>query len=84
MTLVSLENPVSALSILKVIEDFGSYSVQHSLAPGENIQLPVSRFKAVVVIEAAAGLRPRPAPASQQRNAFLEVASPRPQELRVG
>ena len=83
MTFVSIVNPPASRTHLKVIEDFGSYSVQRCLAPGESLSLPVSRYKAVVVVEATAAAIMNAANGSTIRSAS-EDASPRPLELRVG
>jgi hypothetical protein len=51
-TLIFIENVLGSGQVVKLIEDFGDYSVTRDLRPGENARLVVSPFKTVSLEEA--------------------------------
>ena len=50
-TLIFVENVLGSGQVVKLIEDFGDYSVCRELRPGENARLVVSPFKSIMVEE---------------------------------
>lgn len=77
MTLVFIENILGGSQAIVVIETFGEKTIEHRLAPGENLKIAVSRFKAIVIDEApaqaAANLAP---PVAQRRELPAFVGAP--------
>ena len=51
-TLIFIENVLGSGQVVKLIEDFGDYSVTRDLRPGENARLVVSPFKTISLEEA--------------------------------
>jgi hypothetical protein len=51
MTIVFIENILGSGQMIKVLEDFGDYVVEHRLQPGDNARIAVSRFKSIIVNE---------------------------------
>jgi hypothetical protein len=51
-TLIFVENVLGSGQVVKLIEDFGDYSVSRDLRPGENARLVVSPFKTISLEEA--------------------------------
>ena len=55
-TLIFVENVLGSGQAVKLVEDFGDYSVTRDLRPGENARLVVSPFKTVTIEEIPANL----------------------------
>ena len=71
MTIVFIENVLGSGQMIKVLEDFGDYVVEHRLQPGDNARFAVSRFKSIVVNELVAA------------RAVGSLAFPRPERRRA-
>jgi hypothetical protein len=80
-TLIFIENVLGSGQVVKLIEDFGDYSVTRDLRPGENARLVVSPYKTVSLEEAPMSGLATPANAVRRIAAF---PSPRAAERRCG
>jgi hypothetical protein len=50
-TCIYVENVLGSGHVVKLIEDFGDYSVSRNLQPGESVRLIVSPFKSIWIAE---------------------------------
>ena len=80
-TLIFIENVLGSGQVVKLIEDFGDYSVSRELRPGENARLVVSPFKTVSLEEAP--MSSVSAPANEERRIATFPAA-RAAERRYG
>ncbi|CAN5214779.1 hypothetical protein BH11PSE2_BH11PSE2_21920 [soil metagenome] len=54
-TMIFIENSPGSGHPIMVIEDFGRSDAQRTLAPGDNVRVPLSQFKAIVIAETEDG-----------------------------
>lgn len=81
-TLIFVENVLGSGQVVKLIEDFGDYSVCRELRPGENARLVISPFKSVTVEEMP--LSRSDAPRGAARGVVVPLAAPQTLERRFG
>jgi hypothetical protein len=80
-TLIFIENVLGSGQVVKLIEDFGDYSVSRELRPGENARLVVSAFKTISLEEAPTSSASTPA---NEGSRIATFPAPRAAERRYG
>jgi len=80
-TLIFIENVLGSGQVVKLIEDFGDYSVSRDLRPGENARLVVSPFKTVSLEEAPMS---GASTSTNEARRLADFSAPRAAERRCG
>jgi hypothetical protein len=61
MTIIFIENVFGSGQVITVREAFDDHVVEHRLHPGESARIAISRFKSIIVDEAATAAADRSA-----------------------
>ena len=83
-TTIYIENARDSGQMITVTEDFGDYSVNRDLKPGENARVAVSAFKSVMLKEIPLRRRDNAAKAKARRASFFATQLPKVLQHRYG